>query len=215
MKKPTTHVLLVTDMSGSMYGLAADVRGGYNTYLDGLAADGDFKYRVTSATFNGEYRLLCTAAKLKQATRLDEVNYRPGGSTALLDAIGKTITDFEARVPELGEDERVLLVVQTDGHENASREHHLNSIRQMIAAREATGKWSCLYLGVSADAWGQAQNLGFAAGQSIDLAKSGMTMRATYDSMTVATRAYARGATGAQTSKVIADATGGNGAGSQ
>lgn len=39
MSKPTTYVLLATDVSGSMYALADDVRGGYNSYLDNLSPD--------------------------------------------------------------------------------------------------------------------------------------------------------------------------------
>ncbi|MBQ1047786.1 VWA domain-containing protein [Micromonospora sp. C51] len=208
-KKPTTHVLLVTDMSGSMYPLGADVRGGYNAYLDGLARDGDVRYRITSALFNEQYHLLCAAAKLKDAPRLDESSYRPGGATALLDAIGKTIADFETRVPTLGEADRVLLVVQTDGQENASCEHHTADIRQMIADREAGGRWSCIYLGAGPAAWRQSRNLGFAAGQSVNLPHSSQATRSTYTVLTDATSRYSRGASGADTTRSIADATGG------
>ncbi|MFI7608706.1 hypothetical protein ACIBTV_26660 [Micromonospora sp. NPDC049366] len=208
--KPTTHVLLVTDMSGSMYPLAGDVRGGYNAYLDGLVQDDGVKYRVTSAVFNHGYQLLCTAVKAAKAPRLDEENYRPGGNTALLDAIGKTITDFEARVAALDDSERVLLVVQTDGMENASREHTGDAIRQMIGDREASGKWSCIYLGTGPAAWGRSRRLGFAAGQSVDLADDPTTTRASYAGLTAATRSYSRGVSGKAATEIIADATGGD-----
>jgi hypothetical protein len=206
MGKPTTHVLMVTDESGSMEPLEDDVRGGFNRYVDDLRNDVDSKYRLTVALFNHAYRPVCVAAKLADVPKLDGQNYRPGGMTALVDAIGRTIADFETRVPNLAEGDRVLLVVQTDGQENSSKEYTTESVRKLIADREAGGRWSCLFLGAGPDAWQQAGGLGFDRGSTFAVAHSTVGTQSSYAGLTRATRSYSRGATGAEASRSVADA---------
>lgn len=191
MSKPTTHVLLVTDKSGSMFLLAADVRGGYNQYRQSLIDDDEVRYRVTSVLFADDYQLLCTAAKPRDVPKLDEKTYIVGGSTALRDAIGRTITDFEKAVPELGEGDRVLLVVQTDGHENSSREYSAETIKTMLAEREAKG-WGTIYMGAGPNAWNQGGNLGFSSSLRYDNTSEGT--QTAYDGLTRSSRSYAGGA---------------------
>jgi hypothetical protein len=203
--KSTTHVLFVTDMSGSMQSLAEDVRGGFNTYLDDLAKDGG-KYRLTVTLFDDRFESLCVAAKLKDVPRLTAENYRPRAMTALLDAVGKTVAEFDARVPALADGDRVLVVVQTDGHENASTEFTRDRIAALIKEREATGRWSFMYLGAGADAWAQAGGLGFAASSTVKSAHSGSATRSAYSGMTAASIAYSKGATAAEASGLVAEA---------
>lgn len=206
MTKPTTHVLFVTDMSGSMTSLADDVRGGFNTYVDDLKKDAAGKYRLTVTLFDDRFESLCVAAKLKDVPRLTEQNYKPRASTALLDAVGKTVTEFDARVPTLADGDRVLVVVQTDGAENASREFTRDLIATLIKEREATGKWSFIYLGAGVDAWSQAGGMGFAATSTIHSKNTSGATRSAYTGLTQASIAYSAGATAAEASGLVADA---------
>lgn len=191
MTEPTTYVLLATDASGSMGHLADDVRGGYNSYLDGL--DGAARYRVTSVVFNTGVTVLCTDAAPQDAPRFDDRNYFPAGGTALLDAIGKVITDFERAVPELGADDKVLLVVQTDGFENSSREYTWAAITKMIQDREATGRWAPIFMGAGPDAWQQAGAMGFSS--SLAYGATGQGVARSYQGLSQTSAAYAAGAT--------------------
>lgn len=200
-KPPITHTLMVVDMSGSMANLAEDVRGGFNTYLDQLAQRTEHRYRVTTTVFDTEFVSLCVAAKLKDAPRLDRQNYMPRGGTALLDAVGKTITEFEA-CTTLGEEERVVLVVQTDGHENSSSEFTSSVVSRMIDLREATGKWFCVYLGAGPAAWGQGQTMGFRSNYSSAATPGGMQSR--YKGAQSMTVAVAQGATHAEADIAVA-----------
>ena len=204
MGKPTTHVLMAVDRSGSMSGLAGDVRGSFNTYLDSLVSD-DYKYRLTIAMFNHDYQPHCRAAKPREVTRLDTTNYRPGGNTSLLDAIGRLITDFETTTT-LADGDKVMLVVQTDGDENGSREYTLDAVRSLIKDRESTGRWSCLFIGAGPDTWKQAAGLGFRAGSTIAVASTGAGTQSTYRGLADATKSYAAGASGDDAAKLIADA---------
>jgi hypothetical protein len=198
----TTHVLVVTDMSGSMAPLAEDVRGGFNTYIDGLRADGD-EYRVTVALFNDQYELICIDAPLRAVPRLDAMNYRPRGLTALLDALGRTVHSFETRVPELGEDDRVILVVATDGEDNQSARFTWAHIADLIRDRERGGKWTCLYLGAHADAWNQASRMGFTHGSTVSVSHDAGGTQASYTGLTRATTTYSKGASADETSGIL------------
>lgn len=204
MSKPTTHVLMVVDESGSMGPLAADVRGGFNTYVDSLHG-GKFKYRLTVAKFSNDYRPHAAAAKPKDVPRLDDQCYRPGGGTALLDAIGRIIADFENSTT-LADGDKVMLVVQTDGEENASREYTLDAVRKLIEERQATGRWSCNFIGAEIDAWKQASAMGFSRGSTISVSHNTAGTQSSYSGLTAATVAYAAGASSDDAAKLIADA---------
>jgi hypothetical protein len=198
----TIHVLAVIDMSGSMGRLAADVRGGFNSYLDGLTADGG-NYRLTVTVFDTEFTNLCTDTSLADAPQLDAGNYMPRGYTALLDAVGRTIRGFEHRVPTLPDGDRVILVVQTDGAENSSTEYTWQHVADLIRDRERTGRWSCVYLGQHADAWAQASRMGFTRASTIGTTHDSGATRSSFTGLTHATTAYAAGASAAETSSVL------------
>jgi len=166
--KPTTHVLFITDMSGSMTRIADDVRGGFNAYVADLRKDTDRKYRLTAVVFDDVIETLCTASKLGEVPPMTGDNYRPRGMTALLDAVGRTVVTFDLAMTP-ADDDKVLVVVQTDGAENASREYTREAVAGLIKEREATGKWSFVYLGVGADSWRQAGGMGFASGSTVTL----------------------------------------------
>lgn len=204
MSTPITHVLLVTDASGSMYTLAGDVRGGYNAYLQDLRADTEKSYRVTSSLFSDGYELLCTASDPADVPQLDEVTYRPGGMTALFDAIGKTITDFERAVPTLNAGDKVLLVVQTDGKNNTSVEYTGPQIKSMIAEREATGAWTSMFVGAGPDTWRQGEAMGFTS--TVAVAASGPATASSYSGLSTATRGYSRGSSSEQMAEQVRNA---------
>lgn len=200
----TTHVLMVTDMSGSMALLASDVRDGFNGYLDELrTSDADF--RISVVLFDTEIDMLCMDARLTDVPRLTRRNYTPAGGTALYDAIGSTAASFDRRVPDLLETaDRVLMVIQTDGAENSSMLYSGREIRKLIADKEATGRWSFIFLGAGLSAFREGRNLGLRADQLLRTENTGKSVRDTYSGLSVATRAYSRGATGAETCAIVA-----------
>lgn len=201
-KPATTHVLMIVDMSGSMAPLAADVRGGFNTYVQDLQGQPG-KYRLTACLFDTEFISLCTDAELTAVPTLTEKNYMPRAGTALLDAVGVTVTGFESRVT-LTDADRVLVVIQTDGEENSSQEWHWAAIQKLIKDREATGRWSFVYLGAGADTWMQASRMGVAAANYVNTSHSRVGTRSTYSGLTHGTAAYAAGASGAEVSRTVA-----------
>lgn len=164
--RPTARVLLVVDRSGSMSDFAETVREGLNEYMRTLRNDQDVRYRVTVALFSDSYELLCKNAKPKDVPRFDDETYVTDGMTALNYAIGRTIDEFELDTDGYGPDDKVILVVQTDGAENYSHtyddpESPANAprplydgvkVKAMIEERAARG-WTTLYLGAGPTAW--------------------------------------------------------------
>jgi hypothetical protein len=88
-------------------------------------------------------------------------NYRPGGLTALLDGIGKSIEAIRRKYDqEIREDlASVVIVILTDGGENASKFYTRNLIAETIKELDATGKWTFSFLGADLDAVSASDNL--------------------------------------------------------
>ncbi len=161
------HVLFIIDSSGSMARKASDVRGGFNEYVAQLCEDSTSTYRLSAVTFDTNVATLFSDLPLYQVPQLDEHNYRPGGNTALYDAIGISLDELTAALrtqdKPFGED-RVLVIIMTDGEENSSRRFNKAQITNAIKSRESAGNWSFVYLGADQDAWAAASDLGFAQG---------------------------------------------------
>lgn len=208
MAKPITHVVMITDMSGSMGPLAKDVRGGFNAYVADLRRDDGKRYRLSATLFDTEFIPLCKAAKLGDVPHMDDKNYQPRGMTALLDAVGKTVTEFDDKA--LGPDDRVLVVVQTDGQENSSREYRREQIAALIKDREGTGKWSFVFLGAGPDTWAQAEDLGFSKDSVVAMAATADSVRGSYSGLAASTRHYSRGGSGGDVAAAAAAASGGS-----
>jgi uncharacterized protein YegL len=157
---------------------AADVRGGFNEYVASLGDDTANAYRLTAVTFDTTVTTLFTDAPLYQVPVLDDQNYRPGGNTALYDALGVSLEELTSAIhtetQPFGE-ERALIIVMTDGEENSSRRYSKDQAVKMIVDREAAGNWTFVYLGADQDAWLAASGLGFKHGNVATFAKVEMT----------------------------------------
>lgn len=183
MTKPITVVRVAIDASGSMYGVAADVRGGFNQYMATLAADTDNEYRIHVALFNTSVEHLAEDALPADVHPLDEHNYVPMGGTALHDAIGRLITDPAPA------GSKVLIVIHTDGKENSSREWRKNTLVPLIESRKAEG-WTFVFLGAGVDTWQHGEDLGMS---SASTRESRAGTRGLYKGLITNTVGYASG----------------------
>jgi hypothetical protein len=88
---------------------------------------------------------------------LDENNYKPSNTTALLDAVGKTINSIGRRLadtPESGRSEKIIFAIITDGYENASHDFSRKQIFDMVTHQREKYCWEFIFLGAYIDAWG-------------------------------------------------------------
>lgn len=186
-----THVLFILDRSGSMERLAADVRGGYNAWLDQAIKDGA-DFTVTLATFNTSVQQLAAGVPVAGAPRLDSHNFVAQGGTALLDAVGNTIRTFQQAV-KLEPGDKVLVHVETDGQENSSVEFDHAGIASVVADRTAEG-WAFVFAGIGLTDWADANRSGL-GGMRTNSAATGAGTRSRFGNSYAVTRSYAGGQT--------------------
>ncbi|MEO8260853.1 MAG: vWA domain-containing protein [Acidobacteriota bacterium] len=186
--KHETDVTVILDRSGSMETIASDVIGGFNQFLtDQQRQDGDC--RLTLVQFDDRYEVVYLARPIAGASRLTAETFEPRGSTALLDGIGRTIDETGARLaamPEPERPDRVLLVIITDGAENASVVYTRERVFGLISSQRDVYGWSFLFLAANQDAIAEAATVGIGAQQSMNFAATGAGIRAAAQSMSAA-----------------------------
>ena len=157
------ELVFILDRSGSMSGLELDTIGGFNSVLEKQKKDRNGEVNVTTALFDNEYELLHSKIPIQEVKPLTEKEYFVRGSTALLDAIGKTISQVKAEQNKLKTKEKsgkVLFVIITDGMENASKEYTVNAIKKLISEQKEKENWEFLFLGANIDAIKTAESFG-------------------------------------------------------
>lgn len=168
--KNITEIVCVLDRSGSMESIVDDAIGGFNTFLK-TQKESPGEAVMSVVLFDDQYELLHSGKPLPAISRLDRQTYVPRGSTALYDAIGKTIDDVGERLARLAESERpnkVLFVILTDGHENASHKYTSQQIHQLITHQRNVYSWEFLFLAANQDAFVVSQGLGISGGNSLN-----------------------------------------------
>lgn len=162
MNKDYTHVAMVIDRSGSMSSCWNDVKGGYKEIVK-TNKEAPGKCTFTVAVFDTEYDLLEDFTDIQDVK--EELAVSPRGGTALLDAVGKTIVSVGEKLAKLDESERpekVMVIIQTDGYENSSREFKKDAIKKLIDEQTNVYKWQFQFIGASLDAVNDAQSWGIA-----------------------------------------------------
>jgi len=162
MKKGLTELVFVLDRSGSMSGLETDTIGGYNSMLKKQQVI-EGECFITTVLFDNRYELLHDRIDIKAVDSITEKEYQVGGSTALLDAVGKTIHKIGNAQKHTAADyraEKVMFVIITDGEENASREFSAEKIKKMIEHQKSRYNWEFIFLGANIDAVETAANFG-------------------------------------------------------
>lgn len=150
-RRDALHVAFALDESGSMHPLAPAVIAGFDDFLKELRADGGDTY-FSMTLFDTEFRQMHLATPLEHVPSLATTGYRPRGATALLDAIAHTVISTDERLARAGcGDDKVLVVVLTDGYENASRKYTLSSLAELIARYQARPNWTFVFLSAAHD----------------------------------------------------------------
>lgn len=83
----------------------------------------------------------------------------PRARTPLLDAVAKAIRTTEQNVENHNWDGKVLVAINTDGLENSSTEHTLDSVRALVERKQNEG-WEFIFLGAGLDAFATGTSMG-------------------------------------------------------
>lgn len=160
-----------------------DTVGGFNTFLR-EQVDEEGSASVTLYDFNDEVNLVYQAQPIEEASELTDSSYSPGGRTALHDAIITAINSAADRFDELETKERpdnVIIVVLTDGKENAS-ETPQATVHDQVEYRQTEHEWEFLFIGANQDATLTASKMGMKEDQALSMSHSGDGAQAAYDS---------------------------------
>ena len=157
------NLTFIIDESGSMYGSEADVVGGFKKTIEEQKADKDGKVTVSLYKFSTTVTQVYLGREINE---IDEFDYTPHGTTAMNDGIGKAIDDVGAWLYEKdknGEEMPAanLVVVMTDGMENASKEYTLKQIQDKIKEQTEKYSWQFIYMGTDITTSKAADDLGF------------------------------------------------------
>jgi len=162
-------ITVVLDRSGSMQSIREDTIGGLNTFFaDQKKEEGNDV--ITMIQFDDKYEAVFECVELEHVMDITEETFVPRGSTALLDAMGRTINATKARLDSLSEDkkpEKVIFIIITDGHENASREFTREQVFNMVTERTEKNGWHFIYLGANQDAIAVGRNIGISRDSAI------------------------------------------------
>lgn len=154
-----TDISVLLDRSGSMHAIKTDTEGGFAAFIDEQKKTPG-RCQVTLAQFDDQYEVVYSDQPLAAVPALD---LRPRGSTALLDAIGRLVSSTGERLAALPEGDRpgsVIVVIMTDGLENASREFTGPAVKSLIAEQSEKYGWTFVYLGANQDAIAVGESLG-------------------------------------------------------
>lgn len=192
MKKNLTELVFILDKSGSMTGLEKDTIGGYNAMLE-KQRNVDGECVITTVLFDNDYELLHDRIDIQAVRSITEEEYFIGGSTALLDAVGKTIHKISTAQKNTAEDyraEKVMFVIITDGEENASRRYSLPEVKEMVQRQKEIYGWEFIFLGANIDAVTTAGHFGIDVNRAVDYVPDSKGTELNYQMMSDAVAAF-------------------------
>lgn len=169
-----TAIMLLVDRSGSMGDIKEAAQQGINEFLAAQRNAGDLRTgdlrTVRLAHFDDRYELLHESTP---AAVVPEFKLNPRGTTALLDAIGKSIVEFAAEldeIPDVDKPKHIILAIMTDGKENDSTEYTWPLVKKLITTYRDEHGWEILYLGANQDAIATAAGMGIRRDQAMTYA---------------------------------------------
>jgi len=191
--KDMTLINVILDRSGSMGSIAPEAVGMFNRFLDEQRTGPD-EAELSLTQFDDVVEVIYTRKPIKDCPDLIlGETYQPRGMTALLDAVGITITRVGNELNALPEDERparVLFVVLTDGHENQSREYGATIINEMVRHQKEKYNWDFIFLAAGIDGKAEGAKLGLNASKCASFDRSSSGLIASGATMSAYTTAY-------------------------
>ena len=179
-----TEIVCVIDESGSMDRIREDAIGGFNTFLRNQKdEEGEALFSLT--LFDTDYERVYDGVDLEEVPELDKESYQPGGRTALLDAVGRTVLDVRNRLRKTDPSEtpeQVVFVILTDGKENSSQEFIGEQVPDVIAEQRREANWEFVFLAADANAFQVARDYNIAPSNVDQFEGTGEDINRTYNS---------------------------------
>lgn len=179
--KDYTHICIVLDASGSMSDIEDDTKGSFNSFIKAQkAAEG--KTVLDIYQFSGEVRRIVEHVDLASFSDDLMARYTCSGCTALNDAVCTAIDTLGQEFAAMKEEDRpenVLMVIITDGFENASRKFSSSDVKERIKHQTEKYNWEFQYLAANQDAFAAGSAMGIVADNCAAFAATSAGMRRT------------------------------------
>ena len=162
MKNNLTELVFIIDRSGSMEGFERDTVGGFNSMV-AKQREGEGEVLVSTVLFDNYSQVIHDRVPIAEVAPMTVEDYRVGGCTALLDAIGGAIHHIGnvhkyARREDVPE--HTVFVITTDGMENASRGYSSRRVKEMIRRQTEKYGWEFIFVAANIDAVETAESIG-------------------------------------------------------
>lgn len=188
MKNNITEIVFILDKSGSMAGFEADTIGGFNATIEKQKKEEGTAY-VSTVLFDNNTEVLHDRVPLEKIQPMTDKDYRVGGCTALLDAIGGAIHHIGnihkyARPEDVPE--HTVFIITTDGMENASVNYNSRKVKEMIERQRERYGWEFIFLAANIDAVETAENIGIKRERAANYRQDSAGVEVTYTAMSEA-----------------------------
>ena len=170
--------------------LAEDTIGGYNSFIAKQKQEKGTA-EVTTVLFDDKYEKIVEAADIKTVPELTSKEYYARGMTALLDAVGRTITGTLDRMNKdniCPAKRRVLFLIMTDGKENDSKEYTKADIKAMIETASKEYNWNFIFMGANIDSASEAASIGIKADHAVDYKHTSSGVKRSFSRMDAAAK---------------------------
>lgn len=180
----TTELIFVLDRSGSMAGLESDTIGGYNAFIE-KQKQKEENVLVTTILFDDRYEVLWDSKPVHEV-KLTSDEYNVRGTTALLDALGKSILATQeklAKFKEKNQTRKVIFIITTDGLENASQIFTYHNVKNLLESQKEKEGWEFIFLGANIDVLGETSKLGIDKEDSISYKATSDGIKTMYETI--------------------------------
>ena len=189
-----TKLWFLLDRSGSMSALTQDVIGGFNTFVTDQAQEpGRAHLTLVQFDSHAPFEVIHDAARIEEVPLLTTETYSPRGMTPLLDAIGRLIEHADQRIGARSLADRTaedqLVVIFSDGLENASRTYSRAKVAELISSRQEAG-WEFVFMGANQDSYLEAGRIGFSEDSISNFEASAVGTSTAFQSISRATKEY-------------------------
>lgn len=189
-KTATAIISFILDETGSMMDVRDTAIKSFNEFIESMVST-KTKANMTLTKFNSTIgaQIVYTDVPVEKVERLTEKTYMPNSMTPLYDAIGKTLRELESKAVK---GQKVMVIILTDGLNNASKEFTKEGIASMIKDRIADG-WEFSYLGANQDAWVVSEGLGIPMVMAATIQPTARGIGAVGRTVCASTQAYLSG----------------------
>ena len=170
--KPAVHSYILLDRTGSMEPIWTEALASVNAYADGLAAldggpriDADITLAAFDAQDGFQFDVLRDDVDAENWNKITTKELSPRGMTPLYDAIGRIVSLAEKDKPG-----KAVIVIMTDGEENASTEMDKKAAKAALDRVRAKG-WEVVFLGTEFSNFDDAEGVGQTASRNMAVSK--------------------------------------------